>query len=83
MYCKMFKSNRENVEIFPGSLYRHTGKGQVVETAKVIAVGPDKQGIPHVRFEVSITRPSSRFFNDSRLLALNSFSRRYPERVSA
>ena len=83
MCCKMFKSNHKDIEICPGSLYRHTSKGQVVETAKVIAVGPDKQGITHVRFEVSVIRPSSRFFNDSRLLALNSFSQRYPERVSA
>ena len=68
--------------IKPGSTYRRVHDDQLEETAKVLAVGKDAYGIPHVRFQVSFRRPNRNFFDGgARMLALESFADRYDEEV--
>ena len=67
--------------VTPGSVFCRNGKGDLVETARVLSVGTDSCGIPHVRFEVSFRHPSFSRVHDSRILALSSFARQYPDRL--
>ncbi len=62
-------------EVHAGGMYRHSGPGNVVETAEVIDVGPDAMGIPHVRFEVLVDRSRERHthFQAIRTLNLETF----------
>jgi len=64
-----------------GALYRRFSRGQGVETARVIAVGPDLMGIPHVRFWVR--HELSDASDDLRTLALSAFTELFPERIAA
>ncbi len=66
-----------------GSKYRHTGPGDITETAKVITVGPDPMGIPHVVYHVLIERGQQRQIEEQRTLNLQSFNERYSETVEA
>ncbi|MDP7311548.1 MAG: hypothetical protein QF833_05295 [Alphaproteobacteria bacterium] len=52
-----------------------------MKTARVLSVGEDECGIPHVRFEVSLRHHYFSRVLDSRALALSSFSRQYPNRI--
>ncbi|MDP7122840.1 MAG: hypothetical protein QF542_01235 [Alphaproteobacteria bacterium] len=52
-----------------------------MKTARVLSVGEDECGIPHVRFEASLKHPSFSRVLDSQVLALSSFSRQYPNRI--
>ncbi len=52
-----------------------------MKTARVLSVGEDECGIPHVHFEVGLRHPSFSYMLDSRVLALSSFSRQYPNRI--
>lgn len=66
-----------------GSKYRHSGPGDITETARVITVGPDPMGIPHVVYHVLIERGKQRQFEERRTLNLQSFNERYSETVEA
>ena len=66
-----------------GSTYRHAGPGDIIETAKVIDVGPDPMGIPHVVYKVEIERGQQRQCVERRTLNLQSFSERFSETVEA
>ena len=66
-----------------GSTYRHAGPGDIIETAKVIDVGPDPMGIPHVVYRVEIERGQQRQCVERRTLNLQSFSERFSEIVEA
>lgn len=68
-------------EIRPGGTYVHRGAGNVVETARVIDVGPDGMGIPHVRFEVLVERSKERHthFEAVRTLNLQTFAETFSE----
>lgn len=70
-------------EVEVGKLYRHTGPGNIQETAKVVDVGPDAMGIPHVRFEVLVERCRERHNNFAavRTLNLDTFSTYFCEVV--
>lgn len=72
-------------DIEVGKIYRHTGPGNLQETAKVIDVGPDGVGIPHVRFEVLVERCRERHNNFAavRTLNLETFSTHFSELVEA
>ena len=76
-----FDQEISSPDVTPGSVFCRNGKGKRVETARVLSVGEDSCGIPHVRFEVSLRHPSFSRVLGSRLLALSSFSRRYPNRI--
>lgn len=65
-----------------GNVYRRFGRGSVVETARVLDVGRDRMGIPHVRFELHVTRGSSVPTTESRTLALDVFLNRYRDSVA-
>jgi hypothetical protein len=67
-----------------GAVFRRIHPDQLVETARVLSVGPDQNGIPHVRFAVSFERARfSRQEVDTRMLALASFTEWYREPVEA
>ena len=66
-----------------GSTYRHSGPGDITETAKVITVGPDPMGIPHVVYHVLIERGQQRQTEERRTLNLQSFNERFSESVEA
>ena len=68
-----------------GAFYRRGVGGSMSEIAEVVAVGQDRMGIPHVRFNTYLMRghyatPST---SEQRTLALESFCARYKERVQA
>ncbi len=68
-------------DVTPGSVFCKNDERGRVKTARVISVREDECGIPHVRFEVSLRHPSFSHMLDSRVLALSSFSRQYPNRI--
>jgi hypothetical protein len=79
---KMFiRKNRTTASVTEGSVYRRTHFGQVVETAKVLAVSKDGAGIPHVRYAVHYEKGEA--CDDLRTLALSTFSTLFGERVGA
>jgi len=79
------KSEIEPQEVRIGGTYRHKGPGNVVETAKVIEVGPDAMGIPHVRYEVEVAQRRVRQtrFASVRTLNLETFRDHFVELVGA
>ncbi len=65
-----------------GGCYRRSGSGALVETAYVLDVGPDKMGIPHVRFKLQVARGSAQAATaETRTLALEAFQSKFKERV--
>lgn len=83
----MFKRRRDisadSLEVRPGASYRRKHTTNLVETAQVLEICEDHEGIPHVRFELSFGWPRRMpVAAQSRLLSLYEFSARYSERVS-
>ncbi|RDD63925.1 hypothetical protein [Ferruginivarius sediminum] len=64
-----------------GAVYRRLGADNTVETARVLSIGEDIQGIPHVRFRVSIRRAEIAYVDEERILSQECFAERYRERV--
>lgn len=64
-----------------GTIFRHHGPGDITETAKVITVGPDPMGIPHVVYHVLIERGCQRQIEERRTLNLQTFSEHFSEAV--
>ena len=79
------KEEARRREIRVGGIYRHSGPGNVVETAKVIDMGPDAMGIPHVRFEVQVeqSRVRQTRFAATRTLNLETFADYFFEPIKA
>ncbi len=79
------KSENKLPEVRVGGIYRHSGPGNIVETAKVVDVGPDASGIPHVRYEVVVqqSRVAQTRFAAIRTLNLETFSTTFSELVEA
>ena len=79
------KPEAKRPEIRVGGTYRHSGPGNVVETAKVIDVGPDAMGIPHVRYEVQVeqSRVRQTRFAATRTLNLETFAEYFIELMEA
>ncbi len=73
----------QSAAVATGDVYRRRAAGNVVETARVLSVRPDDQGIAHVRYQVSIQQGPETRACDERLLNLQSFVERYRERVEA
>lgn len=70
----------QTVEV--GASYRRFGSGAFVETAFVLEVGPDKMGIPHVRYRLQVGRGASAAQStEIRTLALEAFQSRFRDRV--
>jgi hypothetical protein len=80
----LFKRGSQLEYVRPGSTFRRVHDDMMVETARVLSVGTDPYGIPHVRFQVSFSRTDrNQFDGGARMLALKSFAEQYRERVSA
>ena len=67
----------------PGRQYRPLVAGLMVTTARVLTVGQDAHGIPHVYFEITMGAPSSsHVVQENRVLSLESFTALYPQPVA-
>ena len=67
----------------PGRQFRPVVAGLMVSTARVLTIGPDAYGIPHVHFEITMTAPSGRqVVHETRVLALETFAALYPEQIA-
>ena len=74
---------RGQAEVQPGRQYRPLVAGLMVTTARVLTVGPDAHGIPHVYFEITMGAPSSsHVVHENRVLSLESFTALYPQPVA-
>lgn len=70
----------QTVEV--GATYRRFGNGALVETAHVLEVGPDRMGIPHVRFRLQVARGTGGTPTvETRTLALEAFQNKFKERL--
>ena len=79
----LFRDQHKAPEVRSGAVFRHSGPGELIETAKVIQVQRDALGIPHVRFDVKIAqaRDVRANFKDRRTLNLATFATRFTEAV--
>ena len=76
-----FKSKRPEDLVREGAVFQRHHSHNVVETATVVSVQPDRIGIPHVRYEVSFARRDPQWV-ERRLLSLAAFADHYPEAVT-
>jgi len=62
-----------------GGLFARKHSHNLTETARVLSVGDDQFGIPHVKYEVKFERPTEngRVFEGPRVLALSVFADNY------
>lgn len=74
MFLKRYRMAND---VKAGSVFRRVRRDNMIETARVLSVGEDCLGIPHVRFQVCFERPNRTFLKDARVLALESFARHY------
>ncbi len=83
--ASMFFRRGKSLEyVRPGNMFRCMHDGDLEETAEIISVGTDAYGIPHVKFNVTFSRPNRFAYEEgNRMLALRSFADRYRERVTA
>ncbi len=80
----LFSMRRMNPaeQVQPGVTFRFVHPNHLIETAKVLSVGADRYGIPHVQYQVRFQRSNRSVFEESRrMLALSSFADRYRERM--
>ncbi len=64
-----------------GNTFRHKNGGPVEELAEIISFYSDSNGIPHVRFELSLRRNELGVPGGPRVLAFSSFRERFSERL--
>jgi hypothetical protein len=71
------KTNVESVQI--GALFKRMHSNNLTETVRVLSVGKDTFGIPHVKYEVRFERSQEkgRAFEGPRVLALSVFADNY------
>ncbi|SDF69442.1 hypothetical protein SAMN05216241_10235 [Limimonas halophila] len=69
--------------ITEGAVYRRRSGNDVIETARVLSVDHDLQGIQHVRFHVNICRGDVPFVDEERMLNVHSFAERYGQPIEA
>lgn len=65
-----------------GSVYRLAHQGNIVEIAKVVDVGPDALGIPHVTYDVSVERARLAKYEERRTLGLQTFAERFRDAIA-
>ncbi|MDX1736943.1 MAG: hypothetical protein R3261_01820 [Alphaproteobacteria bacterium] len=78
-----FKRGRKLEYVKAGALFRRERQDHMIETAKVLAVSADCFGIPHVRYELKMEKPTMAYseVHGPRVLALNAFADIYQERI--
>ena len=71
------RAKKQDIE--EGATYRRILPSQVIETAKVDLVAPNRFGIPHVTYRVRFEAPSGSLAGntDKRVLALETFETHY------
>ncbi|GAB4367660.1 MAG: hypothetical protein Kow00114_26470 [Kiloniellaceae bacterium] len=77
-----FKQPLKADAIKVGSVYRLAHEGNIVEIAKVVDVGPDALGIPHVTYDVSVERARLAKYEERRTLGLQSFAERFRDAIT-
>ena len=78
----MFWKNDKNSQInavHEGGLFQRKHSHNMLETARVLSVGEDQFGIPHVKYEVKFesSHERGRAFEGPRVLALAVFADNY------
>lgn len=64
-----------------GAVFRRENSNGIIETAKVLEVAPDSQGIAHVHYALEVAKHDRRIIDDRRTLNLISFHEVYGEPV--
>lgn len=84
MFWKSGKNELVN-EIREGGLFERKHSHNMLETARVLSIGEDQFGIPHVKYEVKFERPQERgrAFEGPRVLALTVFADNYRRTAEA
>jgi hypothetical protein len=77
-----FKQQVRADSIKVGSVYKLAHQGNIVEVAKVVEVGPDALGIPHVTYDVSVERARLAKYQERRTLGLQSFAERFRDAIA-
>jgi len=65
--------------IHEGALFTREHSNNLIETARILSIGKDTFGIPHVKYEVRFERSQEkgRSFEGPRVLALSVFADNY------
>jgi hypothetical protein len=66
-----------------GAVFRRQNGAGAVETARVLEVAPDPQGIAHVHYAYQVAQHDRRVIEDRRTLNLQSFHRAFGEPVES
>jgi len=77
-----FRRAKPDDAVIAGAVFRRVVLGNVVETARVVAITSDQFNIPHVRFLVRNNVGDAEGADDLRTLALASFQRIFYDRVA-
>jgi len=77
-----FKSPLKADNIKVGAVYKLAHEGNIVEVAKVVDVGPDALGIPHVTYDVSVERARLAKYEERRTLGLQTFAERFRDAIA-
>src|SRR3546814_20188023 len=77
-----FKQPVKADSIKVGGVYKLAHEGNIVEIAKVVAVGRDALGIRHVTYDVSVERARLAKYAQSRTLGLQSFADRFRDAIA-
>lgn len=77
-----FKQPLKTDAVKVGSVYKLAHEGNIVEIAKVVDVGPDALGIPHVTYDVSVERARLAKYEERRTLGLQTFAERFRDAVA-
>lgn len=72
------KKDKTNL-VKAGGVFERTHAHNLIETARVLSIGVDLFGIPHVKYEVKFesSREGGRSFDGPRVLALSVFADTY------
>ena len=78
MFWKNDKSEQINA-VQEGGLFQRKHSHNMLETARVLSIGEDQFGIPHVKYEVKFesSQERGRSFEGPRVLALTVFADNY------
>ncbi len=79
MFFKRFESSNKQRNIQEGALFQRTHANNLIETARVLSIGKDSFGIPHVKYEVKFdrSRENGHSFDGPRVLALSVFAENF------
>lgn len=77
-----FKQPPKTDGIKVGSVYKLAHEGNIIEIAKVVDVGKDALGIPHVTYDVSVERARLAKYEERRTLGLETFAERFRDAIT-